>query len=122
VAHAAFTVEGGRQALRAILERSNGNPPTGVICSNDLMAIGCLQEAASAGLRVPDDLSVVGFDGIDAATWTQPSLTTIEQPIAEIAATAIDALQTLIDEPEQAVPSSTFRPRLRQGGTTAAPS
>ncbi len=53
VAHAAFTVEGGRQALRAILERSNGNRPTGVICSNDLMAIGCLQEAASLGLRDP---------------------------------------------------------------------
>lgn len=122
VAHAPFTVEGGRHALREILEQANGNGPTGVICSNDLMAIGCMQEAAHAGLRVPGDLSVVGFDGIDAATWTQPSLTTIEQPIAEIAATAVDALRTLIDEPEQAVPSSTFRPRLREGGTTAAPS
>jgi DNA-binding LacI/PurR family transcriptional regulator len=120
VEHADFTVAGGRQALRALIERRNGNRPTGVICSNDLMAIGALQEAAALGLRVPDDLSIVGFDGIDAGTWTQPTLTTVEQPIDEIADTAVSALQTLIDEPDQAVPSFAFRPRLRVGGTTAA--
>ena len=49
------------------------------------MAIGVLIEAAEQGLAVPDDLSVVGFDGIEAAAWTQPGLTTIEQPIADIA-------------------------------------
>jgi DNA-binding LacI/PurR family transcriptional regulator len=120
VEHADFTVSGGRQALRAIMESANGNRPTGIICSNDLVAIGALQEATALGLRVPEDLSIVGFDGIDAATWTQPALTTVEQPIDEIAGTAVSALQTLIDEPDQAVPSFTFRPRLRVGGTTAA--
>jgi DNA-binding LacI/PurR family transcriptional regulator len=119
VEHADFTVAGGQQALRAIMENANGDRPTGVICSNDLMAIGALQEATALGLRVPEDLSIVGFDGIDAATWTQPALTTVEQPIDEIAGTAVSALQTLIDEPEQAVPSFTFRPRLRVGGTSA---
>jgi DNA-binding LacI/PurR family transcriptional regulator len=120
VEHADFTVTGGRQALRAIMENANGERPTGIICSNDLMAIGALQEATLLGLRVPEDLSIVGFDGIDAATWTQPALTTVEQPIDEIAGTAVSALQTLIDEPDQAVPSFTFRPRLRVGGTTAS--
>jgi DNA-binding LacI/PurR family transcriptional regulator len=119
VHHADFTVEGGRQALRALMEAPHDERPTGVTCSNDLMAIGALQEATALGLRVPDDLSVVGFDGIDAATWTQPPLTTVEQPIDDIAGTAVSALQTLIDEPEQAVPSFTFRPSLRIGGTTA---
>jgi DNA-binding LacI/PurR family transcriptional regulator len=118
IAHADFTVEGGRQALRSLIEASNGDRPTGVICSNDLMAIGAMQEATALGLRVPDDLSIVGFDGIDAATWTQPALTTVEQPIDDIAGTAVSALQTLIDEPEQAVPSYTFRPHLRVAGTT----
>jgi DNA-binding LacI/PurR family transcriptional regulator len=84
------------------------------------MAIGALQEATALGLRVPDDLSIVGFDGIEAGTWTQPTLTTVEQPIDEIADTAVSALQTLIDEPDQAVPSFAFRPQLRIGGTTAA--
>lgn len=119
VAHAEFTVAGGRQALRAILQQASGEPPTGFICSNDLMAIGAMLEATTLGLNVPEDISIVGFDGIEAGTWTQPPLTTVEQPIDEIAGTAMSALQTLIDEPEQAVPSFAFRPRLRVGGTTA---
>ncbi len=119
VAHAPFTVEGGREALRELVASADAERPTAVMCSNDLMAIGALQEAAALGFLVPDDLSVVGFDGIEAAAWTQPSLTTIEQPIAEIARTAVAALRRLIDEPAEAVPSVGFRPRLRRGGTTA---
>jgi DNA-binding LacI/PurR family transcriptional regulator len=119
VAHDDFTVEGGRRALRAIVESANGDRPTGVICSNDLMAIGALKEAAELGLRVPDDLAIVGFDGIEAASWTQPALTTVEQPIEEIAGTAIEALQNLVDDPGQTLPSYVFRPALRVGGTTA---
>ena len=120
VAHASFNVDGGRRALRALLD--GGEPwPTAVMCSNDLMAIGALQEAAVLGLRVPSDLSVVGFDGIDAAAWTQPPLTTIEQPIADIARTAVAALRRLIAAPGEAVPSYVFRPTLRLGGTSAPP-
>ena len=114
-----FTVENGREALRTMLAAST--PPTGVICSSDLMAIGVLQEAAAQGLRVPDDLSVVGFDGIDAAAWTSPPLTTVEQPIQEIAETAVTALRTLIAEPEKPLPDYSFRPRLRVRGSTAPP-
>jgi len=122
IAHGSFTVDGGRRVLRELLEAHPGEPPTGVICSNDLMAIGVLQEAAALGLRVPQDLSVVGFDGIEAAEWTQPALTTVEQPIDVIAKTAIAALNTQIDNPGQTPANSVFRPRLRLGGTTAPPS
>jgi DNA-binding LacI/PurR family transcriptional regulator len=121
VAHGAFTVEGGRQVLRSILAGHTLDPPTGVICSNDLMAIGVLQEAAALGLRVPGDLSVIGFDGIEAAGWTQPTLTTIEQPIDVIAKTAIAALNTQIEDPDQDLANYVFRPRLKLGGTTAPP-
>jgi DNA-binding LacI/PurR family transcriptional regulator len=121
VAYAGFSVDGGRKALRAIIDEPNGDRPTGVICSNDLMAIGALQEATALGLRVPDDLSIVGFDGIDAAAWTEPPLTTIEQPIDEIAGTAIDVLRALVDGPAQTLPSYVFRPILRVGRTTAPP-
>jgi DNA-binding LacI/PurR family transcriptional regulator len=113
-----FTVEEGRQALRTLL--AFDSPPTGVICSSDLMAIGVLQEAVAQGLRVPADLSVVGFDGIEAAAWTSPALTTVEQPIEEIAETAVNALRTLIAEPEKPLPDYSFRPRLRVRGSTAA--
>ena len=118
VAYADFGVAGGRAALAELFNRAD--PPTGVICSSDVMAIGVLQEAAERGLRVPQDLSVVGFDGI-ASEWTQPRLTTIEQPIAEIAETAVEALRRLIGEPRRTVPHFVFRPQLRQGGSTAPP-
>ena len=114
-----FTVEDGRRALARMLDLPT--PPTGVICSSDLMAIGVLQEASARGLSVPRDLSVVGFDGIEAAAWTSPPLTTVEQPIEEIAETALNALQTLIAEPEKPLPDYTFRPRLTVRASTAPP-
>lgn len=120
VAHASFTLAGGRQAMRRLLEPGEGRP-TGVICSSDLMAIGALLEAVALGVRVPDDLSIVGFDGIDAAAWTQPPLTTVEQPLDVIGKTAIAALQAQIEDPEHVHPRYAFRPHLRRGGTTAPP-
>jgi DNA-binding LacI/PurR family transcriptional regulator len=121
VAHASFTTDGGRHAIRALVESDGDDCPTAVICSNDLMAIGALQEATLLGLCVPDDLSIVGFDGIDATAWTQPPLTTVEQPIDEIAETTITALGALMREPHATLPRYVFRPRLRLGGTTAPP-
>lgn len=119
VAHAQFGVDGGREGMRILLGARK--PPTAVICSSDVMAIGVLDEAARCGLRVPDDLSVVGFDGVEAADWTQPLLTTVEQPIDEIAETAVNALKALIDAPGRPLPRYVFRPRLRVGGSTAPP-
>jgi DNA-binding LacI/PurR family transcriptional regulator len=121
VVHEEFSVDGGRRGLRRLLEGTGGAPPTGVICSSDLMAIGVLLEAAQVGLAVPHDLSIVGFDGIDAGAWTQPPLTTIEQPIPVISETAVNALHSLIKEPMRPLPNFVFRPKLRRGGTTAPP-
>jgi DNA-binding LacI/PurR family transcriptional regulator len=118
VAHAEFTVEGGRSAFRSLLSH-HGAPPTGIICSNDLMAIGVIREAEAHGLEVPRDLSVVGFDGIEAASWNEPTLTTVEQPIDEIAATAVSALRSLIDDGSQSLPNYVFRARLKLGRSTA---
>jgi DNA-binding LacI/PurR family transcriptional regulator len=121
VAHGEFNVEGGRKAFRELWSRAADERPTAVICSNDLMAIGTVLEAAELGLEVPRDVSVVGFDGIDAATWLRPSLTTVEQPIRDIAETAVDALQSLIRNPERPLPDFVFRPRLRIAASTAPP-
>ena len=122
VTHSEFGVAGGRTAMRALMKLPRAGRPTGVMCSSDLMAIGAVQEAADLGLRVPEDVSVIGFDGIDAASWTQPPLTTIEQPIGEIARTAVSALRAQVERPVEQHPSYVFRPRLRIGGTTAPPS
>jgi DNA-binding LacI/PurR family transcriptional regulator len=118
VAHGDFTLDGGRRALRQLLAKPNR--PTAVICSSDVIAIGVVQEAREAGLDVPGDLSVVGFDGIEAAGWVDPPLTTIEQPIEEIAATAVDLLRTVIADPGRSLPRVLFQPKLRRGRSTAA--
>ena len=117
MAYGEFSLEGGRHALRKLLRKPNR--PTGVICSSDVIAIGVIQEARAAGLRVPEDLSVVGFDGIDAADWVDPPLTTVEQPIKAIAATAVELLQSVIAEPTTIRPRVLFQPKLRPGRSTA---
>jgi DNA-binding LacI/PurR family transcriptional regulator len=119
-AHDDFTYEGGLRAALSLLKRKDR--PTGVICSSDVHAIATRQAARELGLRVPEDVSIVGFDGIEAAAWVDPPLTTIEQPIDQIAATAVDLLLTVIDEPRRSLPRVLFQPRLRTGRSTAAPS
>lgn len=118
IAYSDFSTEGGGHGLADLLDRPD--PPTGVICSSDMMAIGALHEAARRGIRVPEELSIIGFDGIDAGKWSVPELTTIEQPIAQIADTAVQTLQTLIEQPERSLPNSYYRPLLRVRASTAA--
>jgi LacI family transcriptional regulator len=71
-----FSVESGYSAMQSLL--AGGMPPTAVFCSNDLMAVGAIHAIIDAGLRVPQDIAVVGFDNIDAATMIRPQLTTID--------------------------------------------
>jgi DNA-binding LacI/PurR family transcriptional regulator len=117
IAHGDFSLDGGRRALQSLL--AHDDPPTGVICSSDLIAIGVVQEARRRGLRVPEDLSVVGFDGIDAGGWIEPPLTTVEQPIRAIASTAVELLESVVAEPRAFRPRVLLQPKLRIGGSTA---
>ncbi len=119
VVHGEFTLEGGRSSARTLLSRPDR--PTAVICSSDVIAIGVLQVARELGLSVPSELSVVGFDGIEAATWVEPELTTIAQPIDQIASTAVELLRTVISDPTRSLPRVLLQPRLQAGGTTAVP-
>mgnify|MGYP000371383116 CR=1 FL=1 len=120
VAHGNWGAMGGRAAMQELLSR-DADRPTAVICSSDVMAIGALGEAKRAGLRVPDDLSIVGFDGIEATEWTDPPLTTLAQPVQQIARTAVDAAHALITKPAQELPHYVFRPRLLARSTAAPP-
>ncbi|MDW6002701.1 DNA-binding transcriptional regulator CytR [Vibrio mangrovi] len=77
-----FSFEAGVKAIRQLLGLSD--PPGAVFCHNDMMAIGAIQEAKRLGVRVPQDLSVVGFDDINFAQYCDPPLTTVSQPRYEI--------------------------------------
>ncbi len=83
-------VDGGHRAMQAIL--ASGARPTAVLASNDLTAIGAMGAIAEAGLHVPEDISVVGFDDIQLSAFTMPPLTTVRLPRAEIADAAFHAL------------------------------
>ncbi len=72
------TLEGGRQATRALL--ATGYRPTAIVCVNDVMAVGSLRELRERGLRVPQDVSVTGFDNIKLSEFCDPALTTVHIP------------------------------------------
>ncbi|MGH3395501.1 MAG: LacI family DNA-binding transcriptional regulator, partial [Streptosporangiaceae bacterium] len=87
-----FTVEGGQRQGRDLLALPD--PPTAVVAGNDAQAFGVLQALGERGLRAPDDLSVIGFDDVPVASWATPSLTTVRQPLAAMAATAFRMLRS----------------------------
>ncbi|HEY6749071.1 MAG TPA: substrate-binding domain-containing protein, partial [Mycobacteriales bacterium] len=120
VVHAPYGPAGGAAAMGRLLE---GPQPTAVICSSDLMALGAISEARHRGLSVPGDLSVVGFDDIPHAAYCTPALTTLAQPIAEIAKAAVDGLLADMEsEPGAAAGHGrVFRPRLVVRDSTAPP-
>jgi DNA-binding LacI/PurR family transcriptional regulator len=90
------TMEGGVAAMEKILAAKLR--PTALMCSNDMTAIGVLHKLYRAGLRVPDDFSVIGFDDIHIAEVTIPPLTTIQMSRFELARAAVTALRTHVEE------------------------
>jgi LacI family repressor for deo operon, udp, cdd, tsx, nupC, and nupG len=96
VAEGGLTIPGARQATRGLLNHSH--PPTAIFCANDEMAIGCIHEIKGAGLRVPEDISVIGFDDIRFAEVADPPLTTISQPAEEIGERVMYRLCRRIEE------------------------
>ena len=118
VAPAPYGPAGGAEAMARLLEAAR---PTAVICSSDLMALGAISEAQHRGLQVPRDLSVVGFDDIPLASYCTPALTTLAQPIPEIAAAAVDGLLAELESDPAPAHSRVFRPRLVVRDSTAPP-
>jgi DNA-binding LacI/PurR family transcriptional regulator/signal transduction histidine kinase len=89
-----FTEESGRKAVRRLVEE--GTEFDALVCLNDWMALGALEELTRSGIRVPDDVSVVGFDGLDPARYATPPLTTVAQPLYEMGILAVDMLDRLM--------------------------
>ena len=85
-----FQYQSGYEATNYLLALET--PPTAVFACNDLMAVGSISAASALGIRVPDDLSVVGFDDVQLASYTNPSLTTVDQPKVKIGTLATQML------------------------------
>ncbi|MET7899939.1 LacI family DNA-binding transcriptional regulator [Streptomyces sp. NPDC005355] len=99
-----YRMSSGEQLAAEILSRPAGERPTALICANDLMAIGALSYCRRAGLRVPEDVSVVGFDDLPFASLLTPGLTTVRQPAREMGVKAAKLLLGMVDGAEPASP------------------
>lgn len=89
-----FSIESGMAATAQVL---NGERPTAIFCFSDAMAIGALQAVREAGLRCPQDISVMGFDDIRMARFTFPALTTVRQPMHDIGRETVELLIGIIE-------------------------
>ena len=94
-----FRFESGRSAAAEILGLAN--LPTAVVVANDMMALGAMQEFKNAGISIPNDISIVGFDDIAFASLSEPPLTTVCSPRVEIGRRAIEVLIKTIKSPDQ---------------------
>jgi LacI family transcriptional regulator len=109
---------GGEAAAAALLERTPDT--TGLFAFNDLMALGALRAARRCGRRVPDDLSIVGFDGLELGVYADPALTTVAQDVRTMGHSAVESLVT--KDPSIA-PGTTLLPVrvIERESTAAAP-
>lgn len=95
-----FGYHSGGTGLKKLRDRIGAHPDA-VICANDTMALGCLDAARHEyGLAVPEDLSVVGFDGVGPARWTSYNLTTVRQPVSRMTEAAVSMILERVDNPQ----------------------
>ncbi len=95
-----YTMEGAAAAARELLSRPDR--PDAIFCGNDHMAFAIMEVARHEfGLRIPEDLSLVGFDDVGAAAWRSFDLTSFAQPVGRMVDLTVDAILALIDNPDQ---------------------
>jgi LacI family transcriptional regulator len=116
-----YTFESGMECGRQLLERDD--PPTAIFTGNDEMAVGVYQAARQAGLRIPEDLSIVGFDDSPIATRIWPTLTTVRLPIVHMGRIAVQLLVSNLDRMAMEPPGATsVMPSLVVRESTGRPS
>ncbi len=102
--------EGGYEALNKLL--SLEDRPTAIFATNDITAIGALRAAKDKGINIPDELSIVGFDNIEASTYLEVPLTTISQPAERMGKIALDILMKRIEEQHKEIQKIVLKPEL----------
>lgn len=119
VLRGAFNEEFGVSVVSHLLAADH--PPTAVFAASDTIALGILTAARSLGIRVPEDLSVVGFDDVPDAAVVTPSLTTVRTPVDRMAGAAVELLTNRIDDPSRPVTNSVIGVALVVRESTSAP-
>ena len=119
LAHGDFSESSGHRAAQELV--SCGRHFTAIFCANDLMALGAISALRSAGVELPFQVSVVGFDDIELGRYAVPALTTIRQPLAELARVAVDLLVGLLHGEESPEPGRLAVELVVRESTAAPP-
>lgn len=119
VARGDYRVDGGRAAAERLLALQR--PPTAIFAANDMSAFGVMAVLQERGLKIPDDISVVGFDDVPAASHMHPGLTTVRQPLEEMGRAAVSALLSQIAGLAPATAKVTLPTELIVRRSTAPP-
>ncbi len=114
-----FDVAGGRTGASSLLSMSE--PPTAIVAGTDSQAYGVYLEAGARGLSVPNDLSVVGFDDVELCQWISPPLTTVRQPVADMAKASVRMVLDISRHGRPPSPRIEFATSLVERASTAAP-
>jgi DNA-binding LacI/PurR family transcriptional regulator len=104
-----FHLSDGAEAMAALLAHTDG-PPEAVFCYNDLLALGAIRTLLTRGLRVPEDVAVVGFDDIEAGRYNTPTLTTVSPGKGVIARLAVERITARLDDALKAPPVELWAP------------
>jgi LacI family transcriptional regulator len=107
-----LTVAEGREAGQRLAGLPARRRPTAAFCANDLLALGLLQQAIGSGLRVPDQLAIVGYDDIDFAAAAAVPLTSVRQPRQELGRTAAELVLEEATNPRHSHRQVVFTPEL----------
>ena len=113
-----YSVKQGREAMRQLLQMDG--LPTAVLCGNDILAMGAVAECQSRGIKIPEEISIAGFDDLDMSSQVTPPLTTIHVPSAEMGENAAEYLVAKIRQ-EPLEPPAEIETRLMVRETTAKP-
>jgi LacI family transcriptional regulator len=112
-----FTIDEGERCATLLLER--GAAPTAIIAANDMLALGCYSALERAGLRCPDDVSVVGFNDMPFIDRLSPPLTTVRIPHYDLGAQAAQLLVDQLHQPDEPMKVVLLVPSLVVRGSTA---
>jgi DNA-binding LacI/PurR family transcriptional regulator len=109
-----YSFQAGRREMSRLLAQE---PAEAYFCGDDILSIGALSAIASAGLSVPGDIGIIGFNDMEMASWESIELTTIHQPISQIISSSVELIVSMLEEPEREPESRLFRCRIVERNT-----
>ena len=110
-----YSFDAGRKEMARLV--SAGNPAEAYFCGDDVLSIGALSAIADGGLRVPDDIGIIGLNDMEMAGWQNINLTTIRQPVKQIISSSIELIVAMLDEPDRYPEARLFPSKVVARGT-----